>query len=171
MELRSDQLAGGDMCAKISAAITSLGSTGGIVDATHFTGRQACASDPSLGVSAPVVVQIGNVTMQLTVPWHIQSNLFKLRGAGPGHSGIQYVGTTPIAAVITLAPPNPTSPSANFVDAQLQGFHIWGKSNVTDGIPLQAVHRSQLRHLSIWSVTNCGLHVQWGYPIPTTIST
>jgi hypothetical protein len=158
----ADQFAGGDMCAKISAAIASLGSTGGIVDATHFTGTQACASDPSVGVSAAVVVEIGNVTMQLTVPWKIQSNLFKLRGAGPGHSGIQYVGTMPIAAVITLAPPDPTSQGANFVDAQLQGFHIWGNSHVTDGILLQAVHRSQLRDLSIWSVANCGLHVQWG---------
>src|SRR5882757_1872173 len=126
----ADQFSGTDMCAKITAAITSLGSAGGIVDATHFAGVQSCTSDPSTGVTAPVVVYVGNVTVQLTVPWIIRSSLFKWHGAGPGHSGIRYVGTSVIPAIITFGPASPTDPSANFQNTQFEGFHIWGNSNV-----------------------------------------
>jgi len=157
----ADQFSGSDMCAKITAAISSLGSGGGIVDATHFTGVQTCASDPSTGVTAPVVVYVGNVTMQLTVPWIIRSSLFKWHGAGPGHSGIHYTGTAVIPAIITFGPAAPTDPSANFVNTQFEGFHIWGNSNVTDAVLIQGAHRSQFRDLSIWSVANCAIHTKF----------
>jgi hypothetical protein len=157
----ADQFAGVDMCAKISAAIASLGTAGGIVDATHFTGTQACASDPSSGVTVPVVVEVGNVTMQLSVPWNIHSSLFKWHGSGPGHSGIQYVGAGSVTAIITFGESAPTSPSANFTNTQFEGFHIWGSTSVTDAIALQGVHHSQFRDLSIWNVNGCGIHTRF----------
>jgi hypothetical protein len=149
------------MCAKIANAAASLGLTGGVVDATHFSGVQVCASDPSTGITAPVVVELGNVTIQTNVPWHIQSSLFKIRGIGPGHTGLQYTGAETVAAILTLGTSAPTAPSSNFTNYQLEGFNIWGNSHVADGILAQGVHHSQFRDVSVWGVTGCGIHTMF----------
>jgi hypothetical protein len=71
----ADQYGGADMCAKISAAIAALPSTGGVVDARGFQGAQSCASNPFSGVGTkPTQVLLGAVTVSSSATWTIPSN-------------------------------------------------------------------------------------------------
>ena len=64
---------GADACAKIAAAGVSLNSfpRGGVVDARGFTGTQACASNPFAGVTVPVKFLFAGATWNTTAQWNL----------------------------------------------------------------------------------------------------
>jgi hypothetical protein len=63
----ADQFSGTDMCARISAAITDLPSTGGTVDARSLDQTQSCGSNPFGTSTKPVTLLLGAATISLTV--------------------------------------------------------------------------------------------------------
>lgn len=79
---------GSDYCAKISAAILDLPSSGGTVDATSLEGAQTCAGDPFGATSTPVTLLMGTSTTVISATWNppIGSQIV---GLGPASSIIQ----------------------------------------------------------------------------------
>ncbi len=79
---------GSDYCAKISAAIVDLPSSGGTVDALSLVGPQSCAGDPFGGTNKPVTLLIGTSTILVSSTWNpaIGSQII---GIGPASSIIQ----------------------------------------------------------------------------------
>ena len=65
---------GADMCAKITAAITNLPSTGGVVDARSFEGSQPCVTNPFTGTTKRVTVLLGVATIQMQAQWAVWAN-------------------------------------------------------------------------------------------------
>lgn len=63
----ADQFLGTDMCARVSAAITDLPSTGGTVDARSLDQSQSCGSNPFGTSTKPVTLLLGAATISLTV--------------------------------------------------------------------------------------------------------
>lgn len=99
--VEADQFPGADMCAKIVNAALALPATGGIIEATHFTGAQSCSVDPLVGLvpiggfgpTAPAVtLEFGNVVINSTVPWTIAGQ--KLVIVGKGRAQTQLIYTT-----------------------------------------------------------------------------
>jgi hypothetical protein len=60
-------------CQYIASAITAMGSGGGIVDATQFSGVQACAVNPFGTATGNGVLLLGNATFQTTAAWVVPS--------------------------------------------------------------------------------------------------
>jgi len=61
--IMADSQAGGDFCAKISAAVSAAPATGAIINAVGLSGTQSCAS--TLTISKPVTVILGATVLTL----------------------------------------------------------------------------------------------------------
>ena len=85
---------GADMCAKITAAITNLPSTGGVVDARSFEGSQACVTNPFTGTTKRVTVLLGVATIQMQAQWTVWANS-RVIGQGRGQTHLQAVSGFP----------------------------------------------------------------------------
>jgi hypothetical protein len=165
---QADQFAGADMCAKTRAAATYALANGiNQVDATHFSGTQACATD-MLGAIATfsnssinLVVNLGAVHIRSSVAQTITNPGVTLHGMGPMHTQLEYIGVSLIPAVLTVAPPSPSRSVTNTVD-QVEGIFIYGDlANATDALLIQATNHSQFRSVWTWGVTNCGIHTEY----------
>jgi hypothetical protein len=165
---QADQFAGADMCAKTRAAATYALANGiNQVDATHFSGTQACATD-MLGAIATfsnssiyLVVNLGAVHIRSSVAQTITNPGVTLHGMGPMHTQLEYIGVSLIPAVLTVAPPSPSLSVTNTVD-QVEGIFIYGDlANATDALLIQATNHSQFRSVWTWGVTNCGIHTEY----------
>jgi hypothetical protein len=64
---------GSNACQYIASAITAMGSSGGIVDATEFSGNQTCSVNPLGTAAGNGVLLLGNATFQTTAEWEIPS--------------------------------------------------------------------------------------------------
>ncbi len=77
----ADKFPGDDAAAKISAAIASLSSDGGIVDATNFKGIQYTHANPLAGVNKPLLLLLGPSTFLADAPWVLPPAVI-VRGMG-----------------------------------------------------------------------------------------
>jgi hypothetical protein len=172
---QADQFEGADICAKIRAAATFGLSAGiGQVDATHFSGTQACATNMLTGLCTPsvnscaLIVNLGAVHIQSSVAQSITNTGVSLHGMGPMQTQLEYVGASVVPAILTLG--DTTNGEQN---NQITGIFIYGDSaNATDGMLVQATFHSQFRDVWTWGVTNCGIHEEHGvtntYDTPRT---
>lgn len=171
--IQADQYAGADACAKIRAASLFAISAGAHeVDATHFVGTQACASDPvgalvtPLAAAANLTINFGATHFTSTVQWTITNSLLTLRGKGPGQTIVEYTGTTgnPITAVL-WAHAQLSGVTAGLEDDSIENMTFYGNTissvaTVTDGLLLSDFNRSNVTNVIIWGVSNCGIHSQ-----------
>jgi hypothetical protein len=172
---QADQFEGADICAKIRAAATFALSAGiGQVDATHFSGTQACATNMLSRICAPslnncaLIVNLGAVHIQSSVAQSITNTGVSLHGIGPMQTQLEYVGASVVPAILTLS--DTTNGEQN---NQVTGIFIYGDSaNATDGMLVRATYRSQFRDVWTWGITNCGIHEEHGvtntYDAPRT---
>ena len=177
---QADQFSGADMCVKIRAAAT-YALTNGInqVDATHFSGTQACSVDMLGGISvvspaAPqpsinLVINLGAVHIQSSHTQTISNSGVTLHGMGPMQTQIEYAGSsTPY--ILKVGPASSPGVSNYIQSVQIEGIFIYGGiSNATDAVLIQATNRSQFRNLYTWGVTGCGIHEQ--FAITNTLTT
>jgi len=162
--VQADQFSGADMCAKIKAAATyAIANSLNQVDATHFSGTQACATNMLGGIaassatSANLVVNLGTVHIQSTVVQTITNSGVKLRGMGPMQTRLEYTGSSGAVAVLSIND-NATCTYGISNDQVEDIFLYGGNGNVTDGLLLSCVHHSQFRNIWTWGVTGCGIH-------------
>lgn len=153
---------GSDMCAKIEAAVTALGSGGGLVDARGFSGTQACASNPLASIVPNTTLLLGNVTIQTAVPWALGTssgtlNGITLEGTNPGYTRLVYTGTSAVNCVLCL---NGTARSGIWLDnfRNLMVYGGAGAGAVTDAIQATDTQRSEFSNLFAWGATGCGMH-------------
>ncbi len=163
----ADQKPGADMCAKIANAIASLPANGGTVDATHFSGTQACSSNPFASIPTfsstyQLNLELGTVLIQTTVPWSYETSMVSIVGVGPQFTRLEYVGTTAIPAVLTIGQFTTLTNADSVFGSQIKGISVYSNgSNVTDGILYESAHHGLFRDVDIWGVTGCGLHTMW----------
>lgn len=162
---QADRFAGADICAKIRTAATYAISKGiGQVDATHFSGTQACASDPlgglvTVGNWANLVVNLGNVHIQTGVIWNINNQGVILKGMGPYATQIEYTGPSSEQALFIGTSTPATTPLQGIL---LSDLFVYGdNSNLTDAILAQGVLRSEFRNIFTWGARGCGIHTKF----------
>jgi len=169
---QADQYSGSDMCAKMRAAALDAISKGiPQIDATHFSGTQACASDPLGGLvtttpvnghapSANLTIRLGSVHIQTSVPWTITNSNLKLVGMDANVTQLEYTGSSK-PAVLTIASSSPSTVGINGV--RLSDMFIYGGSaNITDAaVLIKAVHHSEFSNLNLWGSSSCGLHTMF----------
>lgn len=158
---------GTDACAKISAAITDAASRGmTLVDATGFSGTQACATDFMSQLRTGMTLLLGNVWFQSTVHQHIAANGVTVRGQGMYQTVLQYTGAntsdavTGANGVLALT----QGAASNLQDVSISGLFLLGtgaSTSANDGMVLQEVSYSSFRDIGCWGVINC-LHLQGG---------
>ncbi len=158
------------MCAKIRAAATYAIANGiGMVDATHFTGVQACATDMLGSIAAystanlNLMVDLGAVHIQSSVEQTITNNGVTLRGIDPMVTQIEYTGGTLVNAVleVTAVPASPTMADA-LDNVTVSNIFLYGdNANVTDGLFGVIVHHSQFYNVWAWGTVNCGIHTEF----------
>ncbi len=91
---------GSDACGYIASAIRALPITGGTVDATGFTGNQACTVNPFSTAAGNGVLLLGFAKFQTTTEWIINSQYsWNLVGSGRKSDG-SFLNTTIQAAPI-----------------------------------------------------------------------
>jgi hypothetical protein len=173
----ADQFAGGDICAKIRAAATFALSAGiGQVDASHFSGTQACTTNMLTGLCAAsanncnLIVNLGAVHIQSSVAQSITNTGIGLHGMSPMQTQLEYVGASLVPAILTLG-----DTKNGETNNQITGIFIYGdNANATDGMLVQATFHSQFRDVWTWGVKNCGIHDEAGvtntYDSPRTSS-
>jgi hypothetical protein len=83
-QLVTNTTAGSDICAKIETGIAAGPSSGVNVDATSFTGAQSCSSNPFKGVTKPVTLRLGPVTITTSAEWYFVNYPLRLIGIGRG---------------------------------------------------------------------------------------
>jgi hypothetical protein len=102
----ANAFSGSDAAAKISAAITSLGSSGGVVDARGLTGSQTLSTNPfpSANPTAPIQILLGNGTYTCTAAWNqiARSNL-RITGQGAGLTLVHFAPASVTDDFIVLA--------------------------------------------------------------------
>jgi hypothetical protein len=162
---QADQFPGVDICAKIrAAAIYAISSGIGQVDATHFSGTQACSSDPlgglvTVGNWANLVVNLGNVHIRSRVVWNINNQGVALRGMGPYTTQIEYTGSSSEQALFVGTSTPATKPLQGIL---LSDLFVYGDdSNLTDVVIAEGVLRSEFRNISTWGATGCGIHTKF----------
>lgn len=83
---------------------------GGVADATNITGAQTCSQDINSGVSVPVTIRFGYITLACTVGWSIPSNnrIIGIFGGstlvlnGAANSFMLNVGATTVSSNVEL---------------------------------------------------------------------
>jgi hypothetical protein len=179
--VQADQFTGADMCQKINNAANSvLGADTTLapvlVDATHFTGTQACgynmfASLVTPGSGNPGTVAPGNTTLNLaitfgavtintTVQQHLVNSGVALIGLDPYVTKLAYTGTSADAqGVLYVDGTTGVSPyNGGLIGFILHGFFIYGNSHVTDALQMVSTHRSKVEHVDLWGVTGDCVH-------------
>lgn len=160
----ADQQPGADACAKIDKAFQAchLVNTYCYVDATHFSGTQACASNMFAHFGVRDTLEFGAVRLQMTAQQII--NTFgenAILGKGPQATWLEYTGTTPAAcsgtgvAGILCLNGNSGSYLWDFTIADLWIFG--GTTNAVDAISAADVQHSEFRNVYTWGVTGCGI--------------
>jgi hypothetical protein len=157
-----------DACTKLLAANKyAVSNAFNFVDATHFSGVQACSVNPYASLnstansSANLTDTFGSVHFQSTVQWVIQNSGVVLRGMGPYSTQVEYTGSTAIGSVLLVNGNNGTvAPyQANGINnVEVDGMFFYGDAaNLTDTIDLNFVNRSKFTDVYTWGSTACGI--------------
>ncbi|MBI2815448.1 MAG: hypothetical protein HYX72_00765 [Acidobacteria bacterium] len=101
----ASQFAGADAGAKIAAAIADLPSTGGTVDARGLEGNQTSSVNPFDGVTKPVQLLLGGVSLTSTAAWTLPSGS-AIRGSGTGATTLTFSGLDDNTDGLTLTVDN-----------------------------------------------------------------
>lgn len=166
-----------DACTKLLAANKYAVANGlGLVDATHFTGTQACSTNPFAGLSGSpantgvnLVDLFGAVHFQNAtgVQWLIKNSSITLRGVSPFATQVEYVGTSLISAVLMLdgSLGSGTLGAQGLSGMNVSNMYFYGDTvaatpNATDGVLLKFVNRSLFTSMYAWGVSNCGIETQ-----------
>lgn len=165
--VEADQFPGADMCAKIVNALAALPASGGWVGATHFSGTQACSSNPfatlpKFSSTYRLHIEFGAVTVQTTVPWSFETSMVSIVGKGPQFSRVDYTGGTAIPAILTVGQFAKLDNAHSVFGVQIKGMSFYSNgAHVTDGILWESAHHGLLRDVNVWGITGCGVHTKW----------
>ena len=158
---QADQFAGSDICVKIRAAATyALANNINQVDATHFSGTQACSVDmlgsiATVGTTVKLAVNLGAVHIQSSVAQTITNSGVALRGMGPMETQIEYTGVSLVPAVLQIG----GSYGLNNVKVD-EVFLYGGVANATDGLLVFDTSHSQFNNVWTWGVVSAGIHTE-----------
>jgi hypothetical protein len=163
---QADQFPGADFCVKLRAAeVYALANHIGRVDASHFTGTQACSVDPlgrlaASNANIDLTVSFGATHVQSTVPWTITNPGLSVIAPGPFEFQLEYTGSSVIPAILTIGS---SAPETVFVEGvRLSGMFLYGdKANAADALLAEGFHHSILSDILTWGVTGCGIHTEF----------
>lgn len=162
-----------DICTAIAAAIASLPSTGGTIDARGLSGLSpiACASNPfaannAAGSPKAVTLLLGPGIINTTQPWLISTNNVNIRGAGRTQTVINYTGTTNLVSptggsggIVEWASATPATTTIEGIG--LYDLFISGNSHSPYGLLLDGTHKNDIERVSVWNVSDTGMEIKF----------
>jgi hypothetical protein len=166
-----------DMCVKLLAANQYAAANGnGLIDATHFSGTQACSVNPFSSLngtqnsSANITDNFGSVHIQTTAQWDIVNSGVRLRGMGPYNTQLEYTGSSVLGAILLVNGNNGAAGvyAGNGINnVEINGIFVYGDvvsstTNATDAVDLDFVNRSKIEDLYTWGAATCGLRINAG---------
>ena len=166
---------GGDACGKLrNSLVWALANGQPLVNATGFSGVQACASDPFGGlnptIAAPLnlTVKLGAVHFQVATGanWTITNSALTIEGMGID-TQVEYTGasctSSPTTCAVLYAHAEPTGVTNGLEQVNLKGiFFYGGASNIYDAVILKDVNRSRIQEIYAWGAAagGCGIHTE-----------
>ena len=161
-----------DMCVKLRAAnLYAVGNSIYQVDATHFSGTQACSVDPinsvaTAGTTAHLIDNFGAVHIQSAVQWTINNSGVTLHGLDPQMTQLEYVGGSTVQAVLKTY----SGSSSVLYNVNISGMFLYGDvSNATYGFLSEDTAHSRFDNVYAWGIVTCGIET-WGDVTDTFIN-
>ncbi len=136
---------------KLAACIADLPADGGTADATGLQGTQNFASNPFSGVSKPVRLLVGNVTISTNVAWSLTTARQEIQGI-PDRSVLKYTGDATTSVIVL----DGSGCLKNGCQFGVFGLRVDANGRAAYGILLDAAVGSSLRDVSVTNSVTAG---------------
>lgn len=154
--IRVTDFSGADAGLQIQAAIVAAPATGAVIDGLGLQGAQTSSVNPFSGITKPITLLLGDVTLSSSVQWAITSTDQDIIGISRDRTKLVYTG----GAITDFLLFDGTA-IGNGIRFILKDISVFGNANVVNAITIKKAGRFIVETVAAAECTGSGFSCQW----------